>query len=147
MARAKGKVLFHVSGHGNIGDLGTEVYRLFREYGDEVAQMLRYEAEQVLDEALPKIKAKSPKRPNMGAKYSKGWRKKLVLLSRHSFDGTIYNATNYQLTHLLEHGHEIVTPDGVHHGRVEPSPEGGHILPLQEWAAEEVYKRTIDWFK
>lgn len=144
MARTKGKVLFHVSGHGNIGDLGREVNRLFMEYGDEVAQMLRYEAEMVLDEALPKIKADSPKRPKAGAKYSKGWRKKLNLISRYSFDGTIYNATNYQLTHLLEHGHEIVTADGVHHGRTRAIE---HILPLQEWASEEVYKRTIDWFK
>lgn len=124
--------------------LSAEISAIFKEYGDETMEALSANIKEVISEALPKIKADSPKRPSAGAKYSKGWRKRTTRTGRYVLEGRIYNEKKYQLTHLLEHGHEIVTADGVHHGRTRAIP---HIEPVQEWAGDEVYKRTIDWFK
>ena len=109
-----------------IEDLSNEIARALQEYTTEVTEGLEEAKEEVANEAAKKLKSTSPKRTKA---YSKGWRAKKV--------GTawvVHNATRYQLTHLLEHGH--AKRGG---GRVAGIP---HISPVEEKAIDEYTKRV-----
>ncbi len=105
---------------------------------EEILKQLQYYAADVrtkVDEAkeanakacLKAIKMQSPKGKRNG-KYAKGWR-----IKRTSKSMIIHNATDYQLTHLLEHGH--ITKGGT--GRTREKP---HIRPAEEKAVRDFLK-------
>ena len=77
---------------------------------------------------MKELKETSPKRTG---KYSKGWRVKTEK-GRGFINCTIHNATNYQLTHLLEKPH--LTRNGR---RTTPKV---HIAPVEEKCIEEFQK-------
>lgn len=44
--------------------------------------------------------------------YAQGWEFKIDKTKANNYGGKVWNATNYQLTHLLENGHLIVNKKG-----------------------------------
>ena len=62
-------------------------------------------------------------------KYNKGWTVKKI---KRDKTATIHNATDYQLTHLLEKGHALVSG-----GRTQAFP---HIAPVAEQCEDELLK-------
>ena len=62
-------------------------------------------------------------------KYNRGW---TVKKTKRDKTATIHNATDYQLTHLLEKGHAK-----VHGGRTRAFP---HIAPVAEKCEDELLK-------
>ena len=74
--------------------------------------------------------------PRLSGDYQKGWAVKVQ--SRAKQGGlakvTVYNRTNYQLTHLLENGHAKVVYGHRTGGRVQPKV---HIKPVEESAKKE----------
>lgn len=73
--------------------------------------------------------------PGSGS-YKKGWRVKNDK-SKHVIEVTVYNATDGQLTHLLENSHMIRNGDGTY-GRTSPGHgQVVHIAPARE--AAEAY--------
>lgn len=62
-------------------------------------------------------------------KYNKGWTQKKTKRDKTI---TIHNATDYQLTHLLEKGHALVQG-----GRTRAFP---HIAPVAEKCEDELFK-------
>lgn len=62
-------------------------------------------------------------------KYNKGW---TVMKTKRDKTATIHNATDYQLTHLLEKGHAKVNG-----GRTRAFP---HIAPIAEKCEDELMK-------
>ena len=78
-----------------------DISNILDEYSIEIQEGITKAAEDVANAGAKELKAKSPKRTG---KYSKGWR-----VNKRSGKGfvhtTIYNATNWQLTHLLEKPH------------------------------------------
>ena len=78
-----------------------DISNILDEYSIEIQEGITKAAEDVANAGAKELKAKSPKRTG---KYSKGWR-----VNKRSGRGfvhtTIYNATNWQLTHLLEKPH------------------------------------------
>ena len=96
----------------NISDLTNEIMRELNYYVEEVREKVELAKTESARELKKKIEQDSPKnRP----RYAKGWRikktpKKLI----------IHNKTDYQLTHLLEHGHVLRNGDrfqGIPHIR------------------------------
>ena len=77
-------------------------------------------------EAVKELKNTSPK--NTG-RYSKGWRQKVESDGVNGTKLTVYNATSYQLTHLLENGHAL-RGGGFISGRP-------HIKPAQDKAEKK----------
>lgn len=65
-----------------------------------------------------------------GSKYAKSWKKKLSYFSAKENRYTIYS-TRYQLTHLLEYGHEKWVWGYYTGGTVHGKP---HIRPAEEKA-------------
>lgn len=78
-----------------------DINDILNEYSQDVQDGITKAAEDIAKKGANELKATSPKRTG---KYSKGWRvdeKK----GKGFVHTTIYNATNWQLTHLLEKPH------------------------------------------
>ena len=87
----------------------------------------------VAKESVQKLKNTSPKK---SGDYAKGWRVKK--LGAH--EQIVYNATNYQLTHLLENGHVIRNKKGEY-GRAPAHP---HIKDVEQEAIAELPRRIME---
>ena len=92
-------------------------------------------------EAVRQLRSTSPKRPG-GGKYARSWTQKKEKTYGSIDTVIIHNAKHYQLTHLLENGHDIVR-DGKRIGHVNPKE---HIAPVERWAEKalpEAVKREL----
>lgn len=111
-----------------IGQLGTEVQKILTTFEHSVETSVDKAADVVATEAVKKLKASSPK--GYRGKYKKGWKKD------KKSGGTIVHNTEYQLTHLLENGHDIVIKGEVR-GHAAPVT---HIAPVEEYVQDEFLK-------
>lgn len=114
-------------------DLTAELTTMLSEYSNEIAEEVKQACKEVSAEMTDNIKRDSPKRPKLGSHYSKGWRVKVEYEDSNNIRLRTYNATDYQLTHLLELGH--AKKNG---GRVEGKP---HISTNEEKAKKELIER------
>lgn len=105
--------------------------KIFEEYTKEVKRAANNSADVVAKEACQKLKNTSPRKTG---DYAKGWRLKRERGTAGINTVIVHNATNYQLTHLLENGHVIVNAKGTY-GRTNGIK---HIAPVEEWASEEL---------
>ena len=82
-------------------------------------------------EAEALLHMKSPKQKKVGGgRYAKGWAVKAITRGRVR-GYIVYNATDYQLTHLLEKGHAIWNS-------TRRSPAIPHIAPVEEVTCAKV---------
>lgn len=115
-------------------DFTEDVKKLLNDYEGDVFEITIEAVEKVAKEAAKKIRKESPRsnRKTRG-KYAKGWTTE-IKKGRLNATATIYGKHGtYQLAHLLEYGH--AKRGG---GRVDPSPAGGHIEPVEQWANKEL---------
>ena len=107
---------------------------------------IKIEYEKIVKEyagkAMNELKAISPHsdRPNRSTPYKSGW----VLSHRSLKDGlreTVWNQTNWQLTHLLENGHWI---SNSAHPRIVWSPPQKHIKPTYDKIKPQYVKAMKD---
>lgn len=120
----------------NVDKLAAELAQGLSEYSQEIADEIKKAADEVAAEAVRELKNTSPVQTGS---YAAGWRKKTVYESKGSKRNTVYNKTDYQLTHLLEKGH--ASRNG---GRVAAKV---HIQPVEEKtvvAFEEKVKGAIE---
>lgn len=109
----------------SIDDLADTLAEALEEYRQDVVDGLKESIHDAGKIAVTLLKKTSPKDTG---DYAKGWRKLTAYESESDLRIQVHNATNYQLTHLLEDGHANV--DG---GRTEGQP---HIGPAADRAAE-----------
>lgn len=111
-------------------EVGKQLSEILNDFGHSLDDTVKKEINATAKEAVDKLRNTSPK--NTGD-YARGWR------SKRQTDGSvvIHNATDYQLTHLLENGHVIKNKKGTY-GRVNGIK---HIEPVEQWANEEVVQR------
>lgn len=112
--------------------LQSTIQQMLHEIPQKVDNVIDEAAEKVAKEAVKTLRATSPKRPG-GGRYAKGWATKKV-----GKQIVIHNKTDYQLTHLLENGHDIVS-----HGR-KVGHYGGqkHIAPVEQEVIENMTKEV-----
>ncbi|MCM1273196.1 MAG: HK97 gp10 family phage protein [Clostridium sp.] len=106
--------------------LAKEVQSIFSSFEHGVETAVDKAADKVAKGAVKKLKATSPK--GHRGKYKKGWKMK-----KTGKEGTYVYNEEYQLTHLLENGHEIVI-NGEVRGHADAIP---HIAPVEEYVQEE----------
>lgn len=116
-------------------DITSQLEEILEEYGDNL-KTLTTEAEQTCAKAAAKeLKSSSPvgTGPKAG-RYARGWR------AKETDDGWVtYNATDPQLTHLLENGHDLYV-----HGRYIRFLQGQpHIKAVEEKMVEK-FQETIE---
>lgn len=113
-------------------------------YSSEVNEKLYDVAKQVAKECVEDVKAASPvnakNTPHRG-RYKKGWRMD-ISIGYGIAEATVYNKTDYQLTHLLEKTHLDRT--GTKH--IVPKSEG-HISRAEQNAVREFWKRLEERLK
>ena len=109
-----------------IGDLNDALRDIIKDYAGNATEIIEDAAEKSAKYAVKLLRKDSPK--NTGA-YRKGWRLKRQNNRRLGTSFIVHNATDYQLTHLLENEH--ATADGT--GRVEPRV---HIKPVEDVAVK-----------
>lgn len=102
----------------------------------DVKGVYETDSQQVAKETAQMLKNTSPKGSPHKRKYAEGWK----VSKQRGGDLVVHNATNYQLTHLLENGHRIVNKKGEF-GRVNGIK---HIAPAEEWASEELPRRIME---
>src|SRR6476620_4678044 len=107
-----------------IEGVAKEILKQLQYYARNVSEKVDAAKEENAKACLKAIKMKSPKGRRNG-EYAKGWR-----IKRTSKRLIIHNATDYQLTHLLEHGH-VLRRGGRNIGETDEKP---HIRPAEETA-------------
>lgn len=118
-------------------DLTKEINSILQEYAGDVEKTLIAVEDDVAKEAINKLKKTSPKNTK-GKKrghYAKSWT--VDKKSKKQYAQTIIYNKDYQLTHLLENGHNIVKGGSV----VGYSPAQVHIKPVEEWVNKEMVER------
>lgn len=96
-------------------------------YVEDIEEDVKDTVTEVAKEAKQELVQTSPRSGiARKTKYYKGWaiRNGGRTRKKHYYGKTVWNKTNYQLTHLLEFGH--ATRNG---GRTNPQP---HIRPVEE---------------
>lgn len=104
-----------------IDDLSSEIMKQLQQYTEEVKEKVELAKDEAGKEAVKTLKQTSPK---LTGSYARGWR-----LKKTTFGHIVHNATDYQLTHLLEYGH--VNRDG---SRTKAYP---HIRKVEEKVIDE----------
>lgn len=114
-------------------DLTAQVNKILQEYVDQVDKVVLRSEEKVAKEAVQKLKKTSPRNPKgKGRHYANDWT--IDQRSRKRYAHLIVHNKQYQLTHLLENGHNI-----VRNGRVVGHASAQkHIKPVEEWVKKEV---------
>lgn len=108
--------------------LQSTIQNMLHEIPQKVDNVIDEAAAKVSKEAVKTLKATSPRREG-GGRYAKGWTTKKV-----GKQTVVYNKTDYQLTHLLENGHDIIS-----HGK-KVGHFGGikHIAPVEQEVIERM---------
>lgn len=101
--------------------VAAQLTRILDEYGDEVKQVARKNAQKAGREAAKDLRNSSPKKTG---DYASGWTSKQV----DADTVTVYNRKAPGLTHLLEKGHVIRNKKGTY-GRTPAHP---HIAPVEQ---------------
>ena len=104
-----------------VDHLAEAVMKGLTEYADASTELVKQSVQQVSKEVKKEISENAPKRT--GA-YKKSWATKKKKETSNSLTMTVHSKNQYQIAHLLEHGH--AKRGG---GRVAARP---HIAPAEE---------------
>lgn len=116
-----------------------DINEILNDYSNDIQERITDVAYKVAENGKNKLKVSSPKRTG---DYRKGWR----VDKRHGkgfVHATIYNATNWQLTHLLENKHVIKNQYGQW-GTYNPQSSGTvHIEPV-ELECNQIFQKDVE---
>lgn len=115
-----------VTNNTNIENLGAAIVQQLQEYGNVLQEKIEVESKEVAQDLVKVLKGGNT--PKFTGDYRKGWR---VKKAKNKY--IVHNKTDYQLTHLLEHGH--AKRGG---GRVAAKV---HIRPAEENAIADFLER------
>jgi len=124
----------------------TALIDALKQYTDSVTQGVLKAVEEAANEAVPQLKAASPvkKYGKNAGRYAKNWKaEKRTGSTSTRLLYSVHNRTDYQLTHLLEHGHKIIGRDGKQHGFVAARPHIAQVNEATQKSLQEKIERVI----
>ena len=111
-------------------EITAAISKAFDNYEDDIYDIVVDTVDEVTKEARDELKQRSLAAFGSGKRekpYYKGWSTKKDTRGNSKYHKVIWNATNYQLTHLLEFGHR------VWNGKRKKEYGGvPHIQPVEE---------------
>lgn len=112
-----------------------DIKDILNEYSNDIQDGITEAAFKVAEDGKNKLRVTSPKKTGS---YRKGWRVK-KRSGKGFVHATIHNATDWQLTHLLEKPHVIKNKYGTW-GTTKPIP---HIEPVEQECIQ-AYKKDVE---
>ena len=112
-----------------------DVKEILNEYSEDIQKAITEEAQMVAKKGVAELQNKSPKRTG---KYRKGWKVKTTK-GQGFVECIVHNATDWQLTHLLEKPHLL------RNGR--KSVPQVHIAPVEQQCVSEFEKNVENIIK
>lgn len=122
----------------SVDNLASELAEAMAEYSDEVMDHVKGAVRETARACVKELRATSPKRAGKhksAGSYAKGWRARAAYDGRFDIRIEVYNKTDYQLTHLLEHGHANAKGGGR-------TPAHPHIAAAEANAVELLGKKV-----
>lgn len=121
-----------------VDNLASELMKALEEFSDFTEEAVDKGVSETADEAVKELRNAHPSGSGQygswDKKYNKGW---TVKKTKRDKTATIHNATDYQLTHLLEKGH--AKKNG---GRTRAFP---HIAPVAEKCEDTLINNIKKW--
>lgn len=118
------------------GDFREMMNALLDEYGSQVLTVTEQVAQKTTREARLDLRHVPKDVVGGTGKYSRGWRASFQT-DKLNVKAVVYNSSEWQLTHLLEYGHQVKR-GGRTIGDADAHP---HIDPVKKWAYDEFEKR------
>lgn len=103
-------------------DIGSAIMKELAAYSNDLTERVNKTSRRCANKLRRELEETSPEKTG---NYKKGWKVRQVYKSHTLSQFVVHNATDYQLTHLLEFGHAV--KGGTQ--RVKPIP---HIAPAEE---------------
>ena len=120
-----------------------QINDILNEYSRDIQEGISEIAKQVAKEDAKKLRDTRNTYQVRSGKYNKGWTTSSEK-GRGTIKCTVYNKTDYQLTHLLEDGHRIIGRNGTEIGRTRAFP---HIAPVEQESNKEYEQRVENLIK
>lgn len=125
-----------------VDNLANEILRTMEEYMDFTDEAVDKGVSETAKEAVKELQNAHPSGSGQygswDESYNKGWKVMQTKTDkRYHKKATIHNATDYQLTHLLEKGHALRSG-----GRTRAFP---HIAPVAEKCEDQLIKNIKKW--
>lgn len=114
---------------------GKAMQKLIQEYGDEAYEIVEVASKNAARATVSDLKGSAPS----GGSYSRGWSHKAQKNGVTKYSETVYNRTDYQLTHLLEKPHP--TGGGGHYPKNVDYT--GTIAKVEETQTERFMEEVI----
>ena len=111
--------------------------KMFQEYTEESSTRFKEDCKNAAKQCAKDIQ-QNAKASFKGSKYAKGWTYRKIYEDRDYINFSVYNATDWQLAHLLEYGHRKYI-FGYDTG--EYVQGRAHIRPAEEKMEEEFIQR------
>lgn len=118
-------------------EFSSALEKVLNEYGKEAFEVCEKTAKTTARQATSRLKQTSA----VGAqgKYARGWSHKAENKGTYFYTDTVYNRTDYQLTHLLEKAHP--TGFGGHYPKY--NDHTGEIARVEDEFATKFYEGVI----
>lgn len=125
-----------------VDNLANEILKALNEYAEFTDEAVDKGVSETAKEAVKELQNAHPSGSGQygswDKSYNKGWKVMQTKTDkRYHKKATIHNATDYQLTHLLEKGHALRGG-----GRTRAFP---HIAPVAEKCEDELLKNIKKW--
>lgn len=119
--------------------MAAEIQQILRNYGTALNLAVDDAAKDLGKEACRQLRQTSPK--GYRGRYAKGWAVKV----QKKGAVVVYNK-EYQLTHLLEHGHKTAYKTGQY-GKKTMTKAEEHIAPVADMVEDEFVDRINKYLK
>lgn len=125
-----------------VNNLASAIMKELEEYRDVTDEAVEKGVSETAKEAVQELRNAHPsgsgRYGSWDEKYNKGWKVMQTKRDkRYHKKATIHNATDYQLTHLLEKGHALRQG-----GRARAFP---HIAPVAEKCEDKLIQNIKKW--
>lgn len=107
------------------------------QYGDKVNDLMEAETKSISRQTVKAIKGSAP----AGGSYARGWSHKYQKGGAFKLSDTVYNRTDYQLTHLLEKPHATGRYKGGHYPK--KTDYTGTLARIEEEYTNKFYQEVL----